>query len=64
MTLAQAFMPSLQISFYIGAAISLVAAVLSLMRGSKYVYEIDKSRSRAPPETPGLEEGAHPDTPE
>jgi len=41
-TLAQAFMPSLRISFYIGALISLIAALLSAMRGPKYVYELDK----------------------
>jgi hypothetical protein len=40
-TLAHAFMPSLGISFVFGAAISLVAAVLSAMRGSKFVHEID-----------------------
>jgi len=40
-TLAQAFMPSLRVSFYIGAALSFAAAVLSALRGSKYVHEID-----------------------
>jgi len=40
-TLAQAFMPSLALSFYIGAGISFVAALLSAMRGDKYVEEID-----------------------
>jgi len=44
-TLARAFMPSLRISFYIGAIISLVAAVLSFMRGPKYVHEIDEQNS-------------------
>lgn len=41
-TLAQAFMPSVRLSFYIGAAISLAAAALSALRGAKYVYEIDE----------------------
>jgi len=40
-TLARAFMPSLRISFWIGAAISLVAAVLSALRGARYIHEID-----------------------
>lgn len=40
-TLAGAFMPSLALSFYIGAGISFVAAVLCAMRGEKYVEEID-----------------------
>jgi MFS family permease len=40
-TLGQAFVPSLRVSFYFGAGISLVAAVLSAMRGAKYVHEID-----------------------
>jgi EmrB/QacA subfamily drug resistance transporter len=40
-TLGEAFMPSLRLSFVIGAAISLVAAALSALRGSKYVHEID-----------------------
>lgn len=39
--LAQAFMPSLALSFYIGAGISFVAALLCAMRGDKYVEEID-----------------------
>jgi EmrB/QacA subfamily drug resistance transporter len=51
-TLAQAFMPSLRISFYIGAAISLVVVVLSAMRGPKYVYEIDGQNSENATEIP------------
>jgi MFS family permease len=39
-TLAHAFMPSLRISFVIGAVLSLVAAGLSAMTGSRYVHEI------------------------
>jgi hypothetical protein len=51
-------MPSLRISFYVGAAISLVAAVLSVMRGSKYVYEIDGQNSNPPTEIPEPENGS------
>ena len=40
-TLARAFMPSLGLSFLIGAAISIAAAILSAMRGPRYVHEID-----------------------
>jgi len=39
-TLAHAFMPSLRLSFWLGAAISAIAAVLSVMGGSRYVHEI------------------------
>jgi MFS family permease len=38
-TLAQAFMPSLALTFYVGAAISVISAVLCAMRGEMYVYE-------------------------
>ena len=40
-TLAQAFMPSLALSFYIGAGISFIAALFCAMRGERYVDEID-----------------------
>ncbi len=43
-TFAQAFMPTLRISFFIGAAIALAGALLSAMRGSKYVYGMDAQR--------------------
>lgn len=39
-TLAEAFMPSLRISFIIGAILTAIAAVLSAMRGERYVHEI------------------------
>ncbi|MGA9098765.1 MAG: hypothetical protein WB392_07535 [Methanotrichaceae archaeon] len=39
-TLAGAFMPSLRLSFIIGAVLSGIAAVLSAMRGERYVHEI------------------------
>ena len=38
-TLANAFMPSLQTSFYIGAILSAIAAILSALRGGKYIHE-------------------------
>jgi hypothetical protein len=53
-TLAHAFMPSLALSFYIGAGLSFVAALLCAMRGDKYVEEIDgaerKGSSSADPQ--------------
>jgi len=39
-TLAQAFMPSLALTFYIGAAISFIAAVLCALRGEHYIHEV------------------------
>jgi MFS family permease len=39
-TLADAFMPSLRLSFILGAVLSGIAAVLSAMRGEKYVHEV------------------------
>lgn len=38
-TFATAFMPSLRISFYIGAALSLGAAILSALRGENYIHD-------------------------
>ena len=38
-TLAVAFLPSLQISFIVGAIISAVAAILSALRGERYIHE-------------------------
>ena len=34
-------MPSLSLSFYIGAGLSFIAALLCAMRGEKFVEEID-----------------------
>jgi MFS family permease len=39
-TLADAFMPSLRLSFIIGAVLSGIAAVLSAMRGEHYVHDV------------------------
>ena len=38
-TLATAFLPSIQISFIIGAVFCSLAAILSALRGEKYIYE-------------------------
>ena len=38
-TLENAFIPSLRISFYIGAIISAIAALLSALRGGKYIHK-------------------------
>jgi MFS family permease len=45
--IAPAFMSALQLSFYIGAALSFAAAVASLLRGQKYVYELEEARALA-----------------
>ena len=39
---AKAFMPALQISFYIGALLTLIAAILSALRGEKYIHKQKK----------------------
>jgi MFS family permease len=46
-TLANAFLPSLRTSFYIGALLSIIAAILSALRGGKYIHgdEIIKTGS-------------------
>ena len=38
-TLQNAFVPSLRTSFYIGALLSVLAAILSALRGGKYIHE-------------------------
>jgi hypothetical protein len=40
--LAPAFMSSLRIAFYVNAGLALAAAVSSLLRGKKYIYEESK----------------------
>src|SRR5271157_1296302 len=40
-TLGLAFMPSLRVSFYIGAVLSLIAGLLSLMAGARIVQKPD-----------------------
>ena len=46
-TLANAFIPSLRTSFYIGATLSAIAAILSALRGEKYIHE-DEVLKNAP----------------
>jgi MFS family permease len=47
-TLAQAFMPSLRLSFYIGAILSIVATFLSALRGQTHANEIHKEAHGTP----------------
>ncbi|PAV13203.1 MFS transporter [Methanosarcina spelaei] len=44
-TLAQAFMPSLHLSFYIGAILSIIATVLSAMRGPTHMINEETSEN-------------------
>ena len=48
-TLANAFLPSLQTSFIIGAIISAIAAILSALRGERYIHEdkVNKDSSKS-----------------
>jgi len=47
-TLAQAFMPSLRLSFYFGAILSIIAIFFSVMRGPKHADKISKVEDRNP----------------
>ena len=51
-TFATAFMPSLRISFYIGAALSMGAAILSALRGETYIHD-DETDIRKPKQGKG-----------
>ena len=42
--IAPAFMSALQLSFYIGAALSIAAAAASLLRGGKYIHEVEQAK--------------------
>ena len=44
--IAPAFMSALQLSFYIGAALSLAGAVASVFRGSRYIHELEQQEGR------------------
>jgi MFS family permease len=46
--LSAAFMPSLRLSFYFGAILCLFAAILSAMRGQRYIHEIDGKKAEQP----------------
>lgn len=50
-TLATAFSPSLRISFYIGALFCAIAAVLSALRGEKYIHEHEELKNRSKADT-------------
>jgi hypothetical protein len=45
--IAPAFMSALQVSFFIGAALSFGAGVASLLRGQRYIYEVEQARKAA-----------------
>jgi MFS family permease len=45
LTLSNAFIPSLRTSFYIGALLSAIAAILSALRGEKYIHENDELKT-------------------
>jgi MFS family permease len=51
--IAPAFVSSLDLAFYIGAALSVAAAVASLMRGSVYIHEEEFRQEGQPPASPG-----------
>jgi MFS family permease len=42
--IAPAFMSALRLSFYVGAALSFIAATASLLRGQKYIYEVERAK--------------------
>ena len=44
-TLENAFIPSLRISLYIGAILSAIAAILSALRGEKYIHQDEKDQT-------------------
>jgi len=44
-TLENAFIPSLRISLYIGAILSAIAAILSALRGEKYIHPDEKDQT-------------------
>jgi MFS family permease len=46
-TLANAFIPSLRISFIIGAVFCAIAAILSALRGEKYIHEHEELKTNS-----------------
>jgi len=46
--IAPAFMSALDLSFYIGAALSIAAALASLLRGSRYMYRAKEQMAPVP----------------
>jgi MFS family permease len=55
-TLSEAFMPSLQISFYIGAVFCGLSALLSALRGKKYIHEMEVIKISPDDDVPDSEE--------
>jgi hypothetical protein len=51
-------MPSLRLSFYIGALLSVIAAVLASMTGSRFVHEEQGKQENPGKEVPGSVEDA------
>lgn len=43
-TIAPPFMSALRLSFYIGAALSFAAAIASVFRGQRYIYEVEEGK--------------------
>jgi len=54
-TLENAFIPSLRISFYIGAILSAIAAILSVLRGEKYIHEHEIIKINIKPDLKNIE---------
>ncbi len=55
-TLANAFIPSLRTSFYIGAILSAIGAILSALRGEKYIHEHEEIKTEPKTELKPQEE--------
>jgi EmrB/QacA subfamily drug resistance transporter len=45
--IAPSFMSALQLSFFVGAALSIAAAIASLLRGQKYVHDEEQAKMKA-----------------
>ena len=58
-TIAPAFMPSLRLTFYAGAILSAVAAVLSALRGKRYVHEDRETTLEASKSGASIGEASH-----
>jgi hypothetical protein len=56
--IAPAFMTALDLAFYIGAALSVAAAVASLLRGEVYIYDEKKQAQTVPAPEPSNPIGA------
>ena len=46
--IAPSFVSALQLSFYIGAGLSIAAAIASLLRGQKYIHDEEQANGRSP----------------